>query len=333
MRKNQSKYKDQQYVQSLINNALSYVGISYLHIIDGYAYFNCSKHGEFRKRLDHLTTLTHHVCPKCSKQIYSKIVGNSIASKCDINTYVDTTQFIPLEECKGACSKIKFKCVKHNQEFEATLQRCFGCEQCKYEHHYKWKKDWRHIDQDEIIKRCKEIHPEYDYSMVNYINATTPIDIICPKHGVFQMTYANLTNKTKPQSCPFCSKMGTHKISKMTKEFLAVLDQYNIEYITEKTFSDLKDKKVLPVDIYLPKYNTVIECQGAQHFRFVKSFCRDLAGFEYIKKHDKMKYDYFRNSHIKLYYYTSKYNEYLIPTDYFDKVYTNIEELISIITK
>ena len=57
----------------------------------------------------------------------------------------------------------------------------------------------------------------------------------------------------------------------MTKEFLAVLDQYNIEYITEKTFSDLKDKKVLPVDIYLPKYNTVIECQGAQHFRFVKS--------------------------------------------------------------
>ena len=29
---------------------------------------------------------------------------------------------------------------------------------------------------------------------------------------------------------------------------------------------------------------------------------------------------------------TSKYNEDLIPTDYFDKVYTNIEELISIIT-
>lgn len=107
---------------------------------------------------------------------------------------------------------------------------------------------------------------------------------------------------------------------------------YIIDNITEKTFSDLKDKKVLPIDIYLPKYNAVIECQGAQHFRFVKSFCKDLTSFEYIKKHDKMKYDYFKNSHIKLYYYTSKYNEDLIPTKYFDKVYTNIEELISIIT-
>ena len=31
-------------------------------------------------------------------------------------------------------------------------------------------------------------------------------------------------------------------------------------------------------------------------------------------------------------YYTSKYNEDLIPQDYFDKVYTDIDELIKIIT-
>ncbi len=40
--------------------------------------------------------------------------------------------------------------------------------------------------------------------MVNYVNATTPIDIICPKHGVFKITYANLTHKTKPQGCKQC---------------------------------------------------------------------------------------------------------------------------------
>ena len=43
--------------------------------------------------------------------------------------------------------------------------------------------------------------------------------------------------------------------------------------------------------------------------------------------------EYFKNSDMKLYYYTSKYNKNLIPDDYFDKVYTDIEELISIITK
>lgn len=77
----------------------------------------------------------------------------------------------------------------------------------------------------------------------------------------------------------------------------------------------------------------VIECQGVQHFRYVKSFCKTLDKFEYIKKHDKMKYEYFKNSDMKLYYYTSKYNKNLIPDDYFDIVYTDIEELISIITK
>lgn len=333
MRKNQSKFKNSDYVNQLIEKATSYDGISYIKSENGYVYFNCSMHGQFRKRLDHLQEITHHSCPKCSKQVYSKLAGQTIASKCNVSEYVDITKYKLLEECTGACSKMKFLCVEHNEVFEATPQRCFGCDICKKEHHYKWAKDWRHIEQEEIIRRCKEIHPEYDYSLVKYVNATTPIDIVCPKHGVFRMSYANLTNKSKPQNCPFCSKMHTHKISKMTKEVLARLTALDIDYTTEKTFKGLKDKKVLPIDIYLPKYNAVIECQGVQHFRFVKSFCKDRKGFEYIKKHDKIKFDYFSQSDIKLYYYTSKYNEDLIPNDYFGKVYTDIDELISNITK
>ena len=333
MRKNQSKYKNPDYVKSLIDNAVRFDNVLHIDNKDGYAYFTCSEHGEFKKRFDHLINITYNPCPKCSKRVYAKIAGRSIASKCNINKYVDITKYKPLEECKGACTKIKFLCIQHNQEFMATPQRCFGCDICKKDHHYKWEKDWRHIDQEEIIKRCKAIHPEYDYSQVKYVNATTPIDVICPKHGIFRMSYANLTNKTKPQKCPFCGKMGIHKISKMTKEVLARLDDLEIVYETEKTFDNLKDKKKLPIDIYLPEYNCAIECQGAQHFRLVKSFSRDVKGFEYIKYHDKLKYDFFKNSNIKLYYYTSIYNADLIPNDYFDIVYTNIDELIKIITK
>lgn len=330
MRKNQSKYKNKEYVDSLISKATSFNNITFKQIIDVYAYFNCDMHGEFRKRLDHLVEIKHHVCPKCSKQIYSRIVGDILAQKKNLDDFVDYDKYEVLSEFKGVGNKMTFKCKKHNKVFEATPKRLFGCDECKKEHHYKWKKDWRHIDQEEIIRRCREIHPEYDYSMVNYVNSTTPIDVICPKHGVFSMSYANLTNKTKPQKCPFCSKMGTHKISKMTQEVLNYLDNNNIEYKTEQTFKDLKDKKVLPIDIYLPKYNAVIECQGVQHFRFVKSFNKTLDGFEYIKKHDKMKYEYFKNHPtINLYYYTSIYNKNLIPTNYFDKVFINIEELIT----
>ena len=332
MRKNQSKYKDPVYIQSLIDNVLIFDNISYIENKDGYAYFKCSEHGEFRKRFDHLNGIKHNLCPKCSKKIYSKIVGKVNSNKHSIDEYVDLDKFEPLEEYTNTHTKMRFRCKIHDLEFTAIAPRCFGCDICKKEHHYKWKKDWRHIDQEEIIKRCQAIHPEYDYSLVNYVNATTPIDIICPKHGVFRMTYANLTNKAKPQKCPFCSKMGTHKISKMTKEVLSKLDELHIKYETEKTFENLKDKKKLPIDIWLPDYNIVIECQGAQHFRFVKSFCKDETGFEYIKYHDKLKYEFFKNSDTKLYYYTSKHNEDLIPQDYFDKVYTDIDELINIIT-
>ena len=331
MRKNQSKYKNQEFVDTLIQKALTFNNITFLTIKDNYAYFECMEHGEFKKRLDHLQEIKHHICPKCSKKIYAKIVGTIIGKKCNINDYVDISKFQPLEECKGATIKMHFLCMEHNHEFYATPERCFGCDICKKEHHYKWEKDWKHIDQEEIIRRCQKIHPEYDYSMVNYVNATTPIDIICPKHGVFQMSYANLTNKTKPQNCPFCSKMGTHKISKMTKEVLAKLDELNITYITEKTFDGLKDKKKLPIDIWLPDYNTAIECQGAQHFRFVKSFCRNKEGFEYIKYHDKLKYNYFNGSDMTLLYYTRPENKRIIPDNYFDYVYIDIDKLINFI--
>lgn len=328
MRKNQSKFKDPIFIQSLINNIISYDNVSYIKQEDNYIYFECKDHDNFRKRLDHMQNIKHNPCPKCSKNIYSKIVGKINSSKHSINEYVDLTKYQSLEEYKNTHTPMKFLCKIHNKQFIAIATRCFGCEICKKEHHYKWEKDWRHIDQEEIIRRCKLIHPEYDYSMVNYINATTPINIICPTHGIFKMTYANLTNKSKPQNCPFCSKMGTHKISKMTKEVLAKLDELHINYVTEKTFDELKDKKKLPIDIWLPDYNIAIECQGAQHFILVKSFSKDEKGFEYIKYHDTLKYEFFKNSNIKLLYYTRKENKDLIPNNYFDFVYTDINELI-----
>ncbi len=334
MRKNQSKYKDKTFVNSLIQNVLKYDNnIKFINVIDNYAYFECNEHGNFKKRLDHLQNIKHHVCPKCSKVVYAKIVGESLLNKHNINEYVDITKYKPLEEYKGCGTKIKFLCIKHNQEFYSAPKVCVGCIQCKKEHlePYLWKKDWKHIDQEEIIKRCKKVHPEYDYSMVNYVNATTPIDIICPKHGVFKMSYANLTNKTKPQNCPFCKKLQISKISKMTKEVLTKLELNHIIYTTEKTFDGLKDKKKLFMDIWLPEYNIVIECQGVQHFIFVKTFCKTEKNFEYIKYHDKLKYEFFKDSNIKLLYYTRVENKNLIPQNYFDYVYTNIDELINFI--
>ena len=50
---------------------------------------------------------------------------------------------------------------------------------------------------DIFIKKAKEIHGDkYDYSLVDYVNAKTKIEIICPVHGKFtQIPYNHLSGK------------------------------------------------------------------------------------------------------------------------------------------
>lgn len=50
---------------------------------------------------------------------------------------------------------------------------------------------------DIFIKRAKEIHGDkYDYSLVDYVNAKTKVEIICPVHGKFtQIPYNHLSGK------------------------------------------------------------------------------------------------------------------------------------------
>ena len=43
------------------------------------------------------------------------------------------------------------------------------------------------LTQEEFIARAKAVHGDkYDYTLVNYVNCTTKVKIICPIHGVFE---------------------------------------------------------------------------------------------------------------------------------------------------
>lgn len=48
------------------------------------------------------------------------------------------------------------------------------------------------LTQEQFINKAKDKHNNYyDYSLVNYINATTKVQIICPKHGIFEQQPSN----------------------------------------------------------------------------------------------------------------------------------------------
>ncbi len=43
------------------------------------------------------------------------------------------------------------------------------------------------LTQEQFINKAKSKHNNYyDYSLVKYVNATTKVQIICPKHGIFE---------------------------------------------------------------------------------------------------------------------------------------------------
>lgn len=113
---------------------------------------------------------------------------------------------------------------------------------------------------------------------------------LCPnKHEYF----STISSRTNGSNCPKCNiSKGEMKVSKL-------LDNNNIQYISQHKFDDCIDKRKLPFDFYLPYYNLCIEYHGKQHYESSKFFGGKK---ELIKcqKRDKIKEDYCKNNNIKL---------------------------------
>ena len=61
----------------------------------------------------------------------------------------------------------------------------------------------KRLDTSEFIRKAHKVHGKrYDYSKVCYKETHTAVEIICPKHGVFEQTpAAHLSGRC----CPKCS--------------------------------------------------------------------------------------------------------------------------------
>lgn len=177
---------------------------------------------------------------------------------------------------------IQIICKEHG-EFRQRISNHFisGCQKCSGSVY----------DNLDFIKKSIKVHGDkYDYSLVNYINHKTDINIICKKHGIFIQKPHSHTSGT---GCTKCS------VSKGENVISWFLNMKNIKYETQKTFDDCVYKRKLRFDFYLPEYNTCIEYNGIQHYEEVKSF----GGHSYlldIKNKDNIKVNYCNNVNINL---------------------------------
>ena len=131
-------------------------------------------------------------------------------------------------------------CKKHGifTQIPKNHLRGKGCKQCGYD----VRKEKFSFTKDEFIEKAKIVHGDkYDYSLVNYTNAKTKIEITCKEHGIFtQIPYNHLSGK----GCKICGHLAGKESFLLTKdEFIKKANEvhknlYNyskVKYLNYKT--------------------------------------------------------------------------------------------------
>lgn len=258
----------------------------------------CPKHGEFDQMPKY--HIRGNGCKKCSDDIKRLDTDEFImrAKKSHGNKYDYS-----LVKYVGAFDKVKIICPIHGEfEQKATehINNNRGCPKCG---------GTMKSNTNDFILKAKKIHrSKYDYSLVNYIDVSIKVEIICKKHGTF---YQSPTNHLSGKGCPICNN------SKGENEILIFLKNKNIKYIYQKKFNDCKNKKCLPFDFYIPDYNLCIEYDGIQHFK-PNSHFGGISGFKKTQINDNIKNKYCSDNNINL--LRIKYNENVV-----DKLKNNIK--------
>lgn len=273
----------------------------------------CPEHGEFKISPSHLREGSG--CKECFKEKQSERKTFTPeqflekARKIHGNRY-DYSQ----TKYRGYRYDIKYTCPEHGDIIQNAgdhLRGC-GCKECGKIR--MWDNRGR-VDNEGFVEKSKLVHGDrYGYEKVEYVNAKTPVTIICKKHGEFQQTPSN---HLLGCGCPCCFK------SKMVNDIVKILLEKGIKYTLEQTFDWLKiNQNKLRLDIFLEDYNIAIECQGKQHFEPIE-FWGGVEQFEKQKFYDETKLKLCTKNKIKVLYYTN-INE--IKTD--EVIYNKISDLI-----
>ena len=104
---------------------------------------------------------------------------------------------------KGALKPITgIVCARHGefQQYAAQLRKNGAtCPACGAEKRVQS----RRLNPEEFIERAVAIHGDtYDFSKTKYVNMTTKVSVLCPKHGIFSISPIKLV--AEGQGCPSC---------------------------------------------------------------------------------------------------------------------------------
>lgn len=201
--------------------------------------------------------------------------------------------------------------------------------QHKYISVYNKYKNLSKEDQEELFPNKR---PDYssletikdfiDFIKINDISSKSEFD---DRFFAAHRKFRNLLDTTNPteQQLLELQKLLNENKSHGETYLSKLFKQNNFNFVTEKTFSDLKNTNKLRFDFYLPDYNLIIEYHGKQHFDETTKYSSESLIFN-----DKKKYFYCICNKINILYFTldkKSYNTF----GYFTEVITDPDILIN----
>jgi len=161
------------------------------------------------------------------------------------------------------------------------------------------------INKEDFVKQSKEVHNNlFDYSLVEYVNNTTKVTIVCSKHGPFQQTPKN---HRKGHACPNCAlEVKYDSTRKTNKEFIEKSKEVHGN-IYDYSLVDYKSNKV----------NVIITCKKHGNFEQIPSHHYNGSGCpvcsgnlvtkdKFINKSNKIHGDYYDYSKVNYKNLTTK---------------------------
>lgn len=201
-----------------------------------------------------------------------------------------------LDEYVRSAKKIRCRCMVCNYIWEVTpnkLQSGCGCPQCqRVNRAEKFRKTQEQF--------CKDVYSKFpDIEIISqYKGAKMPIRFRCKICGLEQEVNNAEKLLTGERGCSHC------RASKGERLISAFLSKNNIEFETQKMFSQCKDKRPLRFDFFLPHYRMCIEYQGEQHYKPVDFTGakpeQAEAGFDALCKRDSIKRSFCEKYKIEL---------------------------------
>lgn len=236
-----------------------------------------------------LPTLEANILPKSRDKIH-RFYEDKFSTVSDFQLFIDENNILNPADFRGNYPKLydRFCRIIPSDEKQKLV---YKIRKRSYSDIDSIEKLQLFIDDNHVSSR-KELHISFSGL---YVKFQSQLDSV---------TFNNVDN----------SSIGENYLKKLFNE-------NSIKFITQKTYSSLRNILPLRYDFYLPDYNVLVEHHGEGHFGKGRYYTAELI------ENDKKKYDYAIANDIKILYYTIYKSEYF-NNGYFTEVITDSDILI-----